>query len=263
MSGRFEVVQVPVWTDNYAYLLCPGDGTAALVDGPEAGPILTELENRYLRLTHVFNTHHHYDHVGANEELLRTWPDLEICGSRYDFDRGRVPGQTRVLEDGEEFQWGGESCRVREVPAHTLGHIAYSWSSGRCFVGDTLFFGGCGRLFEGTAAMMDHALNEVLSALPGTTLMYCGHEYTAANLAFACTVDPENHALQQLVVDVRTAREQGRSTVPSRLEQEWAVNPFMRCNTPAIRDAVGMGPEAPRHEVLGALRIMKDGYKAP
>ncbi|HCP47716.1 MAG TPA: hydroxyacylglutathione hydrolase [Deltaproteobacteria bacterium] len=260
-STPFDVVQIPVWTDNYAYLLCPRDGTAAVVDSPEAEPILEVLSQGGLQLTHIFNTHHHFDHIGANQELIAAFPDVVVCGGRYDAEHQRIPGQTRILEDGETFEWGGDRCTVREVPAHTLGHIAYCWDSNRAFVGDTLFFGGCGRLFEGTAAMMDRALYEVLGRLDNSTLLYCAHEYTEANLRFARTVDPHNAELLALSEEVASLRARGKPTVPSRLEQEWAINPFLRCDSPTIRQALNCDTSSPRHEVLGALRTLKDGFR--
>ncbi|MEE2828791.1 MAG: hydroxyacylglutathione hydrolase [Myxococcota bacterium] len=257
----FAVSQIPVWTDNYAYLLTTPDGQTALVDSPEAGPIVQALEAGDLQLTHIFCTHHHPDHIGANAELAERFPDLEIWGSRYDLEQQRIPGQTRGWEDEDSFEWGGETCTVRDVAAHTLGHIAYSWSNGTAFVGDTIFFGGCGRLFEGTAEQMDHALYEVIGRLPADTLLYCAHEYTEANLRFAATVDPHNKRLRELQEEVAEIRSQGRSTVPSQLQLEREVNPFLRCDEPAIREAVGATDTTPRHEVLGALRTMKDRFR--
>ncbi len=256
----FDVVRIPVWNDNYAWLLCGADGTAALVDSPEAGPIQAELQRRGLRLTHILNTHHHPDHVGSNLDLAAAWPGLEIWGGRYDSERGRIPGQTRALADGERVSWGGVAALVREIPGHTLGHIAYFFDNACAFVGDTLFFGGCGRLFEGTPEQMDRALNDVIAALPGETLLYCAHEYTAANLRFARSVDPDNAALQSAAVDVARRREAGQATVPSRLADELEVNPFLRCHLPALQRAAGVAPDAPRHAVFGALRSMKDGF---
>ncbi len=188
----FAIQRVPVWQDNYAWLLASEDGTAALVDAPEAGPILEILRSRGLGLTHIFNTHHHYDHVGSNEALQAAFPDLQIFGGVYDHQHGRIPGQTRALADGERFTWGGVGCTVREVPGHTLGHIAYLFDDGSAFVGDTLFVGGCGRLFEGTAEQLDGAINRVLATLPSDTRLYCAHEYTASNLAYARSVDRDN-----------------------------------------------------------------------
>ncbi len=258
----FEVVQVPVWRDNYAYLLCcADDGTAALVDSPEAPPIEAALQRRGLRLTHVFQTHHHFDHVGANEALLAANPDLEVWAGRYDHDHGRVPGQTRVLEDGEEVTWAGETAVIREVPGHTLGHIAWRWSNGAAFVGDTLFSVGCGRLFEGTPAQMDASLYGVIAPWPADTVLYCAHEYTQSNIAFARTVDPDNPDLQARSDEVDALRARGLPTVPSTLGDELKTNPFLRCDTPAVRAAVGADGATPRHEVLGRLRAMKDDFR--
>jgi hydroxyacylglutathione hydrolase len=257
----FRVIQIPVWQDNYAYILEAENGETALVDSPEAAPILAHLQNSSRTLNHIFNTHHHPDHVGANSDLAGHFEGLEIVGGTYDQAHRRIPGQTHALEDGERFQWGGEHCTVREIPGHTHGHIAYIWSNGCAFVGDTLFFGGCGRLFEGTPEQLDHALYEVLGSLPVSTLLYCAHEYTEANLRFAMHVDCKNPDLLRTVEEVRRLRSLGRPTVPSTLATEWAVNPFLRCDTPAIREAVGAGGDTPRHEVLGALRRMKDQFR--
>lgn len=257
----FEIVQVPVWSDNYAYLLIADDGTCAVVDSPEAAPMLGIIEERGLCLTHLFNTHHHPDHIGSNEELLRRFPALEIWGGLYDFEHGRIPGQTRVLLHEEPFSWGGAECRVLEVPGHTLGHIAYAFDTGAVFVGDTLFVGGCGRLFEGDAAMMTHSLYEVLGALPDESRIYCAHEYTEANLGFALSVDKDNVALKIYSENVRRARAQNRSTVPSLLIDERAINPFLRCDSAAIHAATGSSADRPRHEVFGILRSMKDNHR--
>ncbi len=256
----FEIIRLPVWVDNYAYLLLADDGDAAVVDSPEAGPVLEELARRGRRLTHIFNTHHHFDHVGSNAALLEAFDDVAVFGGRYDREHERIPGQTRVLVDGETFAWGGETCTVREVPGHTLGHILYTWSNGAAFVGDTLFVGGCGRLFEGTAEQLDRALNDVIAALPPATRLYCAHEYTQSNLKFALHVDPDNAALIAYAEEVDRKRGAGAATVPSVLADELEINPFLRCDTPAIRAAVGMAA-ASRHEVLGALRSMKDGFR--
>ena len=256
----FEIVRIAVWMDNYAYLLLADDGTAAVVDSPEAGPILAELKRRGRPLTHIFNTHHHFDHVGSNQALIDAFPGIEVLGGRYDSDHGRIPGQTRVLSDGDELYWGGERCVVREVPGHTLGHILYGWSNGAAFVGDTLFVGGCGRLFEGTPRQLDVALNDVIAELPEDTRLYCAHEYTQSNLRFARYVDPDNGDLAAYSAEVDRKRANGTPTVPSTLGDELRINPFLRCDTVAIRAAMGLGDRAPRHEVLGALRTMKDGF---
>ncbi|MCP4873739.1 MAG: hydroxyacylglutathione hydrolase [Proteobacteria bacterium] len=257
----FEVVQIPVWQDNYAYLLCADDGTAALVDSPEAPPIQAELDRRGLRLTHIFQTHHHFDHVGANAALVESVPELKVWGGAYDSEHERIPGQTRVLRDGERATWAGETAVIHEVPGHTLGHIAWRWSNGAAFVGDTLFVAGCGRFFEGTPAQMDVSLNEVIAGWPPDTKLYCAHEYTQSNLRFALHVDPDNADLQALSQEVDALRAEGQPTVPSTLARELSCNPFLRCDTPAIRAATASPKGAPRHDVLGRLRAMKDGFR--
>jgi len=256
----FDVVQIPVWQDNYAYLLCAHDGTAALVDSPEAPPIQAELDRRGLRLTHIFQTHHHFDHVGANAALVEALPGLEVWGGVYDSEHDRIPGQTRVLRDGQQVEWAGEFATIHEVPGHTLGHVAWLWSNGAAFVGDTLFVAGCGRFFEGTPAQMDVSLNEVMASWPDDTLLYCAHEYTQSNIRFALHVDPGNADLRALSDEVDSLRAARRPTVPSTLARELSCNPFLRCDTPAIRAATASAPGTPRHEVLGRLRAMKDGF---
>ncbi len=257
----FEVVQIPVWSDNYAYLLIADDGRCGLVDSPEAEPILTIIEQRGLRLTNIFNTHHHPDHIGANSDLAERFPDLEIWGGHYDQEHGRIPGQTRALAHDEHFEWAGSSCRVLEIPGHTLGHIAYHWQNGKVFVGDTLFVGGCGRLFEGDPEMMERSLYSVLGSLPDDSLLYCAHEYTESNLRFARSVDGENEDLLAFSDVVSRARAENRSTVPQRLATEWSINPFLRCDSEAIRAATGTTSDTPRHQVFGILRAMKDQFR--
>lgn len=255
----YEVERVPVWRDNYAWVLFGDDGSAALVDSPEAGPIAERLSARGARLTHILNTHHHPDHVGANPDLVDAWPGLAVFGSAYDAEQHRIPGLTKGLRDGDTFTFAGVRCSVREVPGHTLGHIAYLFDDGRAFVGDTLFVGGCGRLFEGTAEQLDRSLNEVLAALPDDTRVYCAHEYTASNLRFARSVDPDNADLLAYSEEVERLREADEATVPSTLGLERRINPFLRADLPALRAAVDL-PDAPRHEVLGALRSRKDHF---
>lgn len=255
-----HIQRVPVWQDNYAWILSAPDGTAALVDAPDAAPILAILAERGLRLTHILNTHHHFDHVGSNEALLAAFPDLQVFGGVYDQEHARIPGQTRALRDGERFAWGGVGCTVAEVPGHTLGHIAYLFDDGSAFVGDTLFVAGCGRLFEGTAEQLDRAINEVFDQLPPDTRLYCAHEYTASNLAFARSVDPDNGDLAAYAEQVAALRAEGQATVPSTVALERRINPFVRADRAELRAAAGCGPTAPRHEVVGALRRMKDSF---
>ncbi len=254
-----QIVQVPVWQDNYAYVLL-GEGVAAVVDSPEAGPVLAVLDAHRAALTHLLNTHHHPDHVGANRDLLARFPDAQVFGSRYDADHARIPGLTRAVHDGDRFLFGDLGCTVREVPGHTLGHIAYVFDDGAAFVGDTAFVAGCGRLFEGTAAQMDRALNEVIAGLGDHVRLYCAHEYTLSNLRFALSVDGENETLRRYAEEAKDLRARNVPTVPSTVALERAINPFFRADAPALRAAAGVPADAPRHEVLGALRAMKDRF---
>lgn len=255
-----EVIQIPVWSDNYAYLICEG-GKAAVVDSPEAGPIEKALEAKHLELAAIWNTHHHADHVGSNKNLIAAHPGLAVTGSSQ--DAGRIPGITRELNEGDHVQLDGLDAEVFFVPGHTSGHIAYYLKDHNVlFCGDTLFAGGCGRLFEGTPAQMVDSLSK-LRVLPDETRVYCAHEYTLSNLKFAVTVEPGNAALKERFEKVQAMREQGESTVPSTIGEEKATNPFMRWDAPEIietaRSQGGASSDDPA-EVFGAIRRMKDSF---
>src|SRR3954453_2338168 len=182
-----HITIVPCLEDNYAYLLDDGSGELAVVDPSEAKPVLDALDalreatGRKGALGAILSTHHHHDHVGGNLELAQRFPGLRVLG--FKTDRGRIPGQTEFLEDGETFTWGETAVRALHIPGHTLGAVGYVMK-GAVFTGDTLFAAGCGRLFEGTPAMMHHSLCEVLAPLGAEMRVYCGHEYTIANLQF-------------------------------------------------------------------------------
>ncbi len=263
--SELEIVQVPQLKDNYAYVLhCPVEGVAAVVDCSEPPAVLEVIQGLGARLVALWATHHHWDHIGGHEELLERDSGLQVLGSAYDLENGRVPGQTRGLQDGEEARIGRHSARALHVPAHTLGHVAYYFEDAKAlFCGDTLFGAGCGRLFEGTPEMMHRALNEVLGKLPGDTRVFCGHEYTESNLRFALHVDGENPAVRARMEQTQRARAQGESTVPSRVDLERETNPFMRVGEPAIQDAArrhGVEEVDDPAQVLGAIRAMKNAF---
>jgi hydroxyacylglutathione hydrolase len=254
-----EVIPIPCLEDNYAYLLVDGEaGRVAVVDTPEAEPIVAVLEERDLRLDAILCTHHHWDHTGANEELAARYPGLTIAG--FAGDRGRIPGQTQFLADGDTCTVGASRARIVHIPGHTLGAIAYHFVEDGClFPGDTLFGAGCGRLFEGTPEQMQASLAR-LRELPADTRVYFGHEYTAANLAFARKVEPQSAALQRRWEQVRTARTRGEPTCPSTLGEERATNPFLRWDIPAVIAAAranGTADPAPA-AVFAAIRRWKD-----
>lgn len=248
---------VPCLRDNYAYVVhAEGDRSAFIVDPSEAEPVLEVLEREGLELVAVLNTHHHYDHVGGNESLAARFPGLPIIA--FEGDRGRVPGQTRGVRDGERFTVAGLSISVHHIPGHTTGAIGYSLE-GAVFTGDTMFSAGCGRLFEGTAADMHRSLNEVLAALPDETLVYSGHEYTLSNLKFARHVDPTNSEVERALGEAEARRAKGQPTIPTRMAQERAVNPFLRVTSSEIAERFGGGSAV---DVLRALRAAKDTFQS-
>lgn len=250
-----RVLPVPCLSDNYAYVLTAGGADAVVVDPSEAAPVLAALEAAGLRLVAILNTHHHFDHVGGNEGLLERFGKIPVFA--HESDSGRVPAQTELVREGQRVEIGGLSFEPLHVPGHTTGAIAY-FGHGAVFTGDTLFVAGCGRLFEGTPAMMYTSLCEKLAKLPPQTKVYCGHEYTASNLRFALHAEPGNAAAKEKLARVTEMRERGEPTVPSTIADELATNPFLRVAEPAVRDRF---PGATPAEVLGAVRSAKDTFK--
>jgi hydroxyacylglutathione hydrolase len=250
MSLRVE--RIPTLGDNYTYLLiCEKSGEAAVVDAPEAAPVERRVEKLRARVTKVLSTHHHPDHSAANPELAKRY-DAPVYG--HSSDAKRIPGFTNGLEEGDTIQVGEQQAHILFIPAHTRGHIAYVFEDA-VFSGDTLFAAGCGRLFEGTPAMMYTALVEKLGPLPGTTKVYCGHEYTTGNLRFAAHVEPENEAVRRALAAAEERRSGAAAdwhdatpdemTVPSTIADEHATNPFLRAGSV---------------EELGRRRAAKDSF---
>jgi hydroxyacylglutathione hydrolase len=250
-----ELVTVPCLADNYAFLLHEaGSGATACIDVPEAAPILQALAARGWRLSDIWITHHHPDHVGGVAALVAA-TGAQVTGAAA--DAHRLPPLDRAVVPGDSVALGASRGTVLDVPGHTVGHIAYVLP-GFAFTADSLMAAGCGRLFEGTPAQMWDSLRR-LAALPGDTLICSGHEYTAANIRFALTIDPGNPALQARAARVAAARAAGRPTVPSTLAEEQATNPFLRAGLPEIRAALGMA-DAPDAAVLAEIRARKDRF---
>ncbi len=258
-----EVHPVPQLSDNYAYLIVDrGTGEAAVVDCAEARPVLDEVRRRNARLVAVLATHHHFDHVGGNTDLLAAVPGLRVYGSAD--DAPRIPGITDRVRDGDTVAVGGLRGRVIMIPAHTSGHVAYHFpSEAAVFTGDTLFAGGCGRLFEGDAAQMMQSLGK-LAGLPDDTRVWCGHEYTEKNLRFAETLEPGNRTLAEKLARVRDLRAAGKPTVPSTIAEEKATNPFLRTGSPELAASVrARRPDLPPGDpvaLFAAVRALKDAY---
>ncbi len=252
-----EILQLPVLTDNYIYLIHDAlSGDTAVVDPALAGPVLDTLKEKGWRLTHILNTHHHFDHVGGNLQLKEA-TGCRIYASRS--DRQRIPGIDVCLAEGDSIHLGQNQATILETPGHTLGHIVYYFAEqAALFCGDTLFVMGCGRLFEGSAEQMWQSLAK-LKQLPAHCKVYCAHEYTQNNGRFALTVDPDNTALQTLMRQIDQERSQNRPTVPSTLKQELATNPFLRADQPDIQNRLNMSGKQPV-EVFAKIRSLKDRF---
>jgi hydroxyacylglutathione hydrolase len=256
------IIEVPQLSDNFAYLIID-DATkeCGVVDCAEAAKVLAEVKRRNLNFTTVLSTHWHFDHVGGNKDLLAALPNLRIYGARA--EHGRIPGITDPIDDGDEVKVGGLTGRAIGIPAHTSGHVAYYFRTLKSvFSGDTLFIGGCGRLFEGGAATMVQSLSK-LAALPDDTKVYCGHEYTVKNLAFALTLEPGNKALQAKHQWSEQMRREGKWTVPSTIGEEKQFNPFLRTQSPELRASVArIAPEVGNDNVkiFAKIRELKDHF---
>lgn len=252
-----EIITLPVLSDNYIFLLHePVSGDTAVVDPAVAEPVLAELSKRNWQLTHILNTHHHWDHVGANLELQQQ-TGCRIIASLH--DRERIPGIDKTVGDGDQIHLGGSTGLVMETPGHTLGHIVYYFPDAQSlFCGDTLFVMGCGRLFEGSAAQM-HASLQKLRQLPDATRIYCAHEYTQANARFALRVDPDNPDLHEAIQEIERLRKQNLPTIPSTIAREKACNPFFRTDDSGLQKTLGMQGQ-PAAEVFARLRSLKDHF---
>jgi hydroxyacylglutathione hydrolase len=215
-----------------------------------------------VRVRAIWNTHHHHDHVGGNEEIARALGIDEVVA--YVSDRGRIPLQSKFVEDAARFKLGELDVRTMHIPGHTMGAVAYvvegDGGARAVFTGDTLFLAGCGRLFEGTPADMHTSLTSLMK-LDATTAIYCGHEYTASNLRFAAHVEPQNKAIGDAAARVQKSREAGTPSVPWTIAEDRAVNPFLRTDSQEIRATLGIASDANGADALGAIRRAKDTFK--
>lgn len=224
-----EVHILPVLNDNYTFIIQRGS-QAVVVDPAVALPVQEWLDDRKLELVAILQTHHHLDHIGGSRELLRLWPECHVYASMA--DKSRIPFQTHELQDEDEFIILNRQVRVLAIPGHTLNHLAYylpptdSDQHGELFCGDTLFIGGCGRLFEGTAEQMHRSLQR-LTALPATTRIWCAHEYSEANLRWALTLAPEEGAIVSRLAAVRALQKEGIPSIPSSVAEELQTNLFV------------------------------------
>lgn len=244
-------------SDNFGVLLHDSEtGATVSIDAPEEAPILDALSRRGWKLTHIFTTHHHQDHVEANLALKERF-DCEIRGP---LDEAiAIPGLDQSASDGDEFEFAGRPVKVIATPGHTAGHICYYFADDALlFAADTLFPMGCGRLFERPAADMWHSFQKLME-LPDDVSVYFGHEYTLANARFALTVDPENATLKQRASDVEAIRGKGEFTIPTTIGIEKQTNPYMRVADKDIRAHLGM-VDASDADVFAEIRTRKDNF---
>lgn len=260
-----QVFPVPAFNDNYLWVIDDGS-SAAVVDPGDAAPVIAYLEQNALTLKAILVTHHHADHVGGITSLLDRYPSngIQVYGPATE----NIPARNVSLQQGDVVALAAPAIQfeVIDVPGHTAGHIAfYSPKQGWLFCGDTLFGGGCGRLFEGTAKQMQTSLAK-LRALPAATRFFCAHEYTLSNLRFAMAVEPENARLQQRIASDTATRARGEPTLPSTIGVERDTNPFFRWDEATIKLAANrassghIGPNAAPDIVFGAIREWKNRF---
>lgn len=252
---QFEILTIPCLSDNYAVLIHnQTTGETALVDAPEAAPIQEALSDKGWTLSDILITHHHDDHIDGIAELRQ---EARVWGAAA--DAHRLPALDTALNAGDTLTICGVEAQVMDVPGHTIGHIAYYMPDlHAAFTADSLMAMGCGRLFEGTPAQMWESLKK-LRALPPQTMIYSGHEYTASNTKFALCIDGANPALQARSTAITDARAQGQPTVPSRLSDELATNPFLRADDPDLQISLGMSGENAA-DVFAKIRKLKDNF---
>lgn len=250
-----SVTLVPCLKDNYAYLLTDREaGLCAVVDPSEPEPVKAALARSGQKLTHILNTHHHWDHTGGNLALKEEFKAKVIGPGK---DRDRIPGIDEGVTEDTGWTFGARRARILEVPAHTKGAITFVFGD-IAFTGDTLFAMGCGRLFEGDPPMMWNSLSKLMT-LSDDTKIYCGHEYTLNNGRFALTLEPNNTALKARMVEVEAARAKNAPTVPSTMGEEKRTNPFLRPNAPELRKTLGM-ETASDVDVFAETRKRKDSF---
>jgi hydroxyacylglutathione hydrolase len=255
--NTLEIVTVPCRSDNYAYLLRDSTtGQTAVVDAPEAEPIMAALDARGWDLDWILLTHHHADHVDGVPQLVTRY-GCKVAGGKA--DEGRLPPLDMALAEGETFALGESKATVIDVSGHTVNHIAFHFTDAHAlFSGDSLFVLGCGRVFEGTHAMMWASLAK-LAALDPQTTVWCGHEYTLANLAFARSIEPANPDLTRQGAEIEAQRAQGKPTVPTTIGRELAANPFLRAAAEPLKAALGLSG-ADAASVFGEVRRRKDAF---
>ncbi|VVC88992.1 hydroxyacylglutathione hydrolase, mitochondrial [Leptidea sinapis] len=257
---NMNVKILPALKDNYMYLIVDkATKEAAIVDPVEPKTVLKAVQDECVNLTTVLTTHHHWDHAGGNEDLVKMIPNLKVYGGE-----DRIGALTDKVQHNTKLQVGNLNVQCLFTPCHTSGHICYLVTAPEedsdpvVFTGDTLFLGGCGRFFEGTAEEMHKALIDILGNLPDNTKVFCGHEYTLQNLKFASHVEPDNEHVKNKISWSQKKRQSGMPTVPSTIIEEKLYNPFMRVTEPSVMKYVNKTDPI---ETMKAIRLEKDNFK--
>ena len=264
VNSSIAIHTLPCLSDNYAYIVHnSAAGTAAVVDVPEAGPLVAKISELNVPVTDIFLTHHHWDHIDGLPDLQAALTGsldqapARVIGAKA--DAHRLPTLDQAVNPGDRLTLCGIDGEIYEVSGHTLGHLALHLPSAKAvFTADSLMAMGCGRLFEGSAAQMWYSLQQ-LRALPQNTWVYSGHEYTASNMAFTQSLGEDNRSINARAAEITKDRAAGRPTVPSLLALETQTNPFLRADVPALKTAVGM-PEATAEQVFAEIRARKDKF---
>ena len=233
---------IPCLQDNYSYLIIDENNNACVIDPSEAKPVIDLVERKKINLKYILNTHHHYDHIGGNEELKKKYNSIVVG---YKDDAERIPGINVLVENNQVWKNDNFEAKIIHIPGHTTGHISFHFFNEKLiFTGDTLFSLGCGKIFEGTYQEMFESLNKIKS-LPADTKIYCGHEYTLQNSKFCIKHDPENTNLQNKILEITKKLEKAQPTIPSTLKDEIECNIFLR---------------AKNVESFSKLRDLKDNF---
>lgn len=261
-QANMKVELLPALSDNYMYLLIDNDSReAAIVDPVEPIKVVEAVRKHGVKLTTVLTTHHHWDHAGGNEKMVKLMPGLKVYGAD-----DRVDAITKKVPDCHSFKIGSLHIKCFHTPCHTTGHVCYyvtkenSTDPPAVFTGDTLFVAGCGKFFEGTAEQMYRALIDILGSLPPETRVYCGHEYTINNLKFARHVEPDNEVILKKLAWAKEKCDNGEPTIPSTLADEFTFNPFMRVKEKTVQDHVKQTSPV---ETMRSLRKEKDSFRVP
>ncbi|KNC92207.1 hydroxyacylglutathione hydrolase [Trabulsiella odontotermitis] len=250
-----NLISIPAFQDNYIWVLSDDNGHCLIVDPGEAAPVLAAIKENQWQPEAILLTHHHHDHVGGVKELRQHFPDVVVYGPAETQDKGT----TKVVEEGDEVAILGRKFRVISTPGHTLGHICF-FSDPYLFCGDTLFSGGCGRLFEGTPAQMYQSFQKI-NALPADTLVCCAHEYTLTNMKFALSILPHDPAINDYYLKVKELRAKNQKTLPVILKNERQTNIFLRTDDIDLINEISKETKLQQPEERFAwLRVKKDNF---